>query len=352
MRDVVPSSAALSADVHTISDVPKRTAIALAAVVLAAVLALHLTLALVTGMLFYTLGVHLARWVELRLKLRYPPIWSVVILLALVMGIVSVAIERGAEAAGGSSAYESLLQQMAVALDQLRTTLPAWIAAHLPASLDALRTTAATWLREHAAQVQLWGQHTLRGATYVLIGAVIGAMAVVQTAGGPRLAPAPRTAWVNALHERFRLFQECFDAVVFAQVRIAAINTLFTGVYLLVVLPLIGAPLPLAATLVALTFAASLIPVAGNLISNTVIVVVSLTQGLWIATLSLGFLVAIHKFEYFLNAHIIGSRIQAKAFELLAVMLLFEALFGLAGVVMAPIVYAYAKAELKAAGWL
>lgn len=335
------------------SDVPKRTAIALAAVVLAAVLALHLTLALVAGMLFYTLGVHLARWMERRLKLRHPPIWSVVILLALVMGTVSLAIERAAEAAGGSSAYESLLQQMAVTLDQLRTTLPAWIAAHLPASLDALRTTAASWLREHAAQVQLWGQHTLRGATYVLIGTVIGALAVVQTASGrPRLAPAPPTPWASALHERFRLFEESFGAVVFAQVRIAAINTLFTAVYLLAGLPLIGAPLPLAATLVALTFAASLIPVAGNLISNTVIVVVSLTQGLWIAALSLGFLVAIHKLEYFLNAHIIGSRIQAKAFELLAVMLLFEALFGLAGVVMAPIVYAYAKAELKAAGWL
>jgi predicted PurR-regulated permease PerM len=30
----------------------------------------------------------------------------------------------------------------------------------------------------------------------------------------------------------------------------------------------------------------------------------------------------------------------------------FEAIFGVAGLVMAPIVYAYAKAELRAAGWL
>ena len=41
-----------------------------------------------------------------------------------------------------------------------------------------------------------------------------------------------------------------------------------------------------------------------------------------------------------------------KAYELLAIMLIFEAMFGLAGLVMAPIVYAYAKAELRAAGWL
>jgi predicted PurR-regulated permease PerM len=118
------------------------------------------------------------------------------------------------------------------------------------------------------------------------------------------------------------------------------------------VLPALGAPLPMATTLVALTFFASLLPVVGNLISNTVIVVVSLTQGVAITALSLGFLMGIHKLEYLLNARIVGTRIGTKAWELLAVMLLFEALFGLAGVVMAPIVYAYVKAELRAAGWI
>ena len=48
----------------------------------------------------------------------------------------------------------------------------------------------------------------------------------------------------------------------------------------------------------------------------------------------------------------VGRRVRTKAFELLAIMLLFEAMFGLAGLVMAPIIYAYAKAELRAAGWL
>ena len=326
-------------------------AVAFAAAILAAVLALHLTLALVAGMIFYLLGVRLARSVELRLKLRHPSIWGVIILAALVLSAASLALVHGAEAAGAAS-YESLLQQMAIALDQLRTTLPAWLAAHLPASLEALRATAVTWLREHAAQVQLWGQHTLRGGTYVLIGAVIGALAVVQTSRGPRRSSAAATPWVSALHERFRLFEESFGAVVIAQIRIATVNTLFTAIYLLAVLPLIGTPLPVAPALIALTFATGLIPVVGNLISNTAVVVVSLTQGLWIAALSLGFLVTIHKLEYFLNAHIVGSRIQAKAFELLAVMLLFESVFGLAGVVMAPIVYAYAKAELRTAGWL
>jgi len=60
------------------------------------------------------------------------------------------------------------------------------------------------------------------------------------------------------------------------------------------------------------------------------------------------FLIVIHKFEYFLNARIVGSQIRARAWELLVAMLLFEAAFGLPGVVAAPIFYAYLKSELEA----
>jgi len=326
-------------------------AVALASLALVAVLTLHLTIALVAGMLVYVAGRQLSEWLSRRTRLPHPAIWSVAILIALFAGVGSVVVERAAEAADTGAGYQGLVEQMVAALDQLRTMLPAWLATHVPMSLDALRTAAVTWLREHAALVGLWGQHTLRGATYLLAGAVIGALAVVQTAP-TQARNAPPTAWVGALRGRFTLFEQSFGAVVFAQLRIATVNTLLTGLYLLVVLPALGAPLPLAFTLVAFTFVTSLIPIIGNLLSNTVIVVVSVTQGLWISALSLAFLVTIHKLEYLLNAHFVGIRIRTKAYELLAIMLLFEAMFGLAGLVMAPIVYAYAKAELRAAGWL
>ena len=45
----------------------------------------------------------------------------------------------------------------------------------------------------------------------------------------------------------------------------------------------------------------------GNLISNTVIVVVSLSHSLDVAIGSLAFLVVIHKLEYFVNARIVGT---------------------------------------------
>jgi len=133
-------------------------------------------------------------------------------------------------------------------------------------------------------------------------------------------------------------------------VRIAAINAALTAVYLLVVLPLAGIHLPLTKSMVALTFVAGLLPVVGNLISNSVVVIVGLSHSLGIAFASLFYLIVIHKLEYFLNAKIIGSHINARAWELLTAMLVMESIFGLPGVVAAPVLYAYLKKELTDQG--
>ena len=101
-----------------------------------------------------------------------------------------------------------------------------------------------------------------------------------------------------------------------------------------------------------MTFVAGLIPVFGNLISNVVVVIVSLSVSPFVALGSLVYLVAIHKLEYFLNARFVGTQIEARAWELLLAMLLMEAAFGIAGLIAAPIYYAYLKDELSAAGWV
>jgi predicted PurR-regulated permease PerM len=109
-----------------------------------------------------------------------------------------------------------------------------------------------------------------------------------------------------------------------------------------------GIHLPFVKTMILITFIAGLLPVIGNLISNTVIVVISLSHSLSTAAFALLFLVTIHKLEYFLNAKIIGTQINAKAWELLTAMLIMEAIFGIPGVIAAPVFYAYLKAELVA----
>ena len=104
---------------------------------------------------------------------------------------------------------------------------------------------------------------------------------------------------------------------------------------------------PLAKTVLVITFLVGLLPVVGNLISNTIIVILSLSVSLPVAIASLIFLVVIHKFEYFLNAHMIGTQVR---WELLLAMLVMEAAFGIPGLIAAPIYYAYLKDELVSRG--
>jgi predicted PurR-regulated permease PerM len=75
-----------------------------------------------------------------------------------------------------------------------------------------------------------------------------------------------------------------------------------------------------------------------------------LTISLSVAAIALAYLVIIHKLEYFVNAKIIGTKINASAWEVLLAMLIFESIFGLSGLIVAPIFYAYIKLECKDAG--
>ena len=76
------------------------------------------------------------------------------------------------------------------------------------------------------------------------------------------------------------------------------------------------------------------------------LVIITLPFGLMASLGSLLFLVVLHKLEYFLNAKIIGTEIKSNAWELLIAAIAMESVFGLPGVVMAPILYAYIKQEL------
>ena len=149
------------------------------------------------------------------------------------------------------------------------------------------------------------------------------------------------------LVQRIVTFETSFERVFLAQVKISLIDTFLTGLYLYLVLPLFGVDLPFKMTVLIVAFIVGLIPVAGNLISNTIIIILSLGASLYVALSSLVFLVVIHKLEYFLNAKIIGSEIESSAWELLVAMVVFERIFGIGGIIVAPVYYAYLKNELK-----
>lgn len=248
----------------------------------------------------------------------------------------------------GAESLPNLLKEMAAVLESTRTLLPAGLSGQLPADVEDLKLRAVNWLRRHAIDLQSMGREALRSVAHILIGMIIGGMISLREAISVKSYPP----LAQALAERVDRFSNAFHQVVFAQVRIAALNTLFTWTYLVVILPLLGVELPLLKTLVAVTFVVGLLPVIGNLISNTAIVIVSLSWSVEVAGVSLIYLMIIHKLEYFLNAHIIGSRIRASAWELLIAMLLMEAAFGIRGLVAAPIYYAYLKEELMSKRWI
>ncbi|MHB0985962.1 MAG: AI-2E family transporter [Sulfuricella sp.] len=326
----------------------RHTAWLLAALSLFLVLKLKLLPALLAGLLVYHL-IHLiaSRLAIGRLSGKNAKILSVILvsglvitlLVASVIGILALLRAEG----GGPAAF---MKKLAEILESSPPTQPEWIYSALPHDGDALQTYLAGWLREHSGELQLMGKEAGHTFAHVLIGMIIGAMLSLYE----MVAVEVRKPFVNALAERAVRFSNAFRNIVFAQAKIAAVNAFFTWIYLGVVLPLVGVKLPFAGTLVVVTFVAGLIPILGNILSNSAIVIVSLGHSFQLAMSSLLFLVSIHKLEYFLNAKIVGSQIKANAWELLTAMLAMEAAFGLPGLVAAPVYYAYLKSELKEVG--
>ncbi|WP_235844910.1 AI-2E family transporter [Cupriavidus agavae] len=299
----------------------------------------NLVAALLSGLLLYSLVDVLApRLTHSRRDAIAVAILSAIILLALTAGIWALIRFLNVD----SVTINRLLDHAADIIDQSRAQLPAWISDYLPNGVEELATALISALREHAQMAQRLGTDILRTLLHIVLGLVIGAMVALYRA----IARPNRRPLAAALIDRSRTLQQSFAQFIFAQIQISLINTTLTAVYLLVVLPLFGQHLPLSKTLVVITFVAGLLPVLGNLISNTAIVVASLSVSLPIAIVSLLYLVIIHKLEYFLNARIIGARIQAAAWELLTVMLVMETIYGIPGVIAGPIFYAYLKREL------
>lgn len=320
----------------------------LAGLALWLVLALHLLAGLLSGLLVYELVHFLAPRLYLGARRDDKRKLAAVALVTAIVVVSFTALIFAAVAffRNEAGSLPALLQKMAEIIESSRAMLPAWAREHMPGDAEGLKLAAVAWLREHAAEVQLAGKEAGLALVHILIGMVIGALVSLREADAAQnYRPLAR-----ALAERTARLGQAFRRMVFAQVRIAALNTLFTGVYLALLLPLFGVHLPLIKTMIAITFVVGLLPVVGNLISNTVIVVVSLSHSLDAVAGSLAFLIAVHKFEYFLNARIVGAQIRASAWELLLAMLVMEAAFGIAGVVAAPIYYAYLKGELADRG--
>ncbi|MBJ6724971.1 AI-2E family transporter [Geomesophilobacter sediminis] len=315
----------------------------LAVVATLLVLYLHLLPAVIAG-----LAVHvMTSWLAARL----PATWSgkaqrtAVIIFALLVALILLGAGLGLWSFLRDNDLSSLLNSAAGALDNVRRTLPPQYTQAIPSSVDDLRQQVSTLMRQHGSRLTQVGMEGVRGTAHILIGMILGGVVSLH-----RFKEAGAPPFSRALHDRLSFLNESFAKVLFAQVTISLLNTALTAIYLFAILPLFGIQLPMRMVLVAITFICGLLPVVGNLISNVVIVLISVGTSPMAGLGSVIFLLAIHKLEYFTNAKIVGGRVHAESWELLCSMVLFEAMFGLTGLIAAPFLYAWLKAELTATG--
>jgi len=213
---------------------------------------------------------------------------------------------------------------------------------------ESLRTVVIDALKEEAHYLQDVAQFARRTGA-ALVFSILGIVAAVSLFLKTGLDPYRGTHAVkNNLYSiscdevstRFRDFYRSFATVMGAQITISLINTVLTAIFVVAV------RLPHAPLVIAITFLCGLVPIIGNLVSNTIIVFVALTISLKLAIGALVFLVLIHKLEYFLNSKIIGNRIRNPVWLTLIALIIGERLMGIPGLILAPVVLNYLRVEM------
>jgi predicted PurR-regulated permease PerM len=144
---------------------------------------------------------------------------------------------------------------------------------------------------------------------------------------------------MGQLVTRVQTFYASFARVIGAQIIISTINTALTAVFLM------WNGYPYVTVIIVLTFLCGLLPIIGNILSNTLIVGVGFVISPRMALIALIFLVLIHKLEYFLNSKIVGDRIKNPMWLTLIALVLGEELMGIPGMILAPVVLHYIKVE-------
>lgn len=299
--------------------------------------------ALMCGLVVYLLSTLLSeRLVKIRVSENNANSISVavigLIISAIVIAFISIAV---IVIKNEVSHINELMIEMATILDNSHHSMPAWLNSFIPKDIGTAKDLISGWLREHSGDLRGVSLGALHGTVHAIIAMVIGGMLAVCKCDTSSDKPIP--AFIG---ERLLNLSQSFRDIFTAQIKISTVNTVITAIYLLLVLPYgLDVHLPMVWLIIALTFSFGLIPIAGNVVSNAIIVIVSMSVSFQIALLSLSYLVGVHKLEYFINAKIAGSKIHAKSWEMLLAILLMESVFGIHGLLLAPVAYAWIKRE-------
>lgn len=256
--------------------------------------------------------------------------------------------------AGVGAGFYFFVKQSAVAIPRIaEETIPVVLAwteqkgIELPfTDYASLRALAISTVQHEFDGIGKYAGVALIQAAAVIIGIVVAVSLFLNSKFdlAPHQAAQSNNLYTMTAHEialRFGTFYSSFATVMGAQILISTINTTLTAGFLF------WNDLPYAKVLVGVTFLCGLLPIIGNIISNTFIVGVAFTISPKLALIALVFLVVLHKAEYFLNSKIVGDRIQNPMWLTLIGLVLGEKLMGIPGMILAPVILHYIKVEAK-----
>ncbi|CAD83547.1 probable transmembrane protein [Candidatus Blochmanniella floridana] len=226
----------------------------------------------------------------------------------------------------------------------LKKQVPYSFPKFLPNTTSELKDQVFSWIELNIILIKNMSHTILHGCITLILGLILGTIISFPKHTNKYIQ---NTYFITQLLQRIYNLSQAFHNIVFAQIQISSINTLLTSIMIFTILPLLNQSIPLAKTLIILTFILGLLPIIGNLISNIIITISALSVSLSIGLIMLLYLILIHKLEYFLNAEIIGNRINSNTWELILAMIFLESIFGIEGLIAAPIFYAYLKIELR-----
>jgi predicted PurR-regulated permease PerM len=332
-------------------NLPEITAYVLIAALLTFILFRHLVPGVLAGLTLYLILDQLSLFFSRHMPRRTARPLALILVTLIGGGVVAAGIALLVGfARRHADRVPQLMAKMAEILDSTRAWLGDFGSAipEVMGDAEQFKAFIVGWLKEHSQGLKLAGGSVGMAMVHMIMAMLLAVMVFfrhVRHAEHPDRGPL-----ADYLLQKVARFGETFSKIAVAQIKISAVNTTLTALYVLVLLPLFHEHLPFAMTIVVITFICGLIPILGNLISNTVIVIVSFGISPGTAIASLVFLILVHKLEYLINSRIVGGQTDSEAWEILLAILIGETAFGVAGVVMAPIIYAFVKRELREHG--
>lgn len=314
-------------------------------------MSVHLMAGVLAGLLTYTLTLKLDTLLS-KTSLKFTNKSKLISVLVLSILIMAIFI-------GGSWYIFTKFLHMAknptetmdnvkMVIDNISNTLPKNLRDYLPDDMDEMLKNLTIYFKEHLIYLQSIVKNVFHILIILIVGMIIGLILGFQeNKRNIEEKQQKQTQLMAAFGDCTRRLVLVFQYVAISQVVISLFNTIMTAIFLFIILPMFNVHLPFSKSLVLATFVFGLIPIIGNLIVNTLMFLVAFTVSFGVAIVVIVYLIVIHKVEYLLNAKIVGTKVQAGICELLIAMLFLETLFGMIGLVFAPIFYAFLKLSLK-----